>query len=130
TGVDRPSLILRSRPVYSDQDFAKRGTTREKWLERNRAGGVAFDSIVARSLGAIVPAAVVGTGHFSFRGAPFALPSAINRFGGQIIDGTRGYRLIVATMTEFLNRAFAGDARSSLEAVAARFPELEVERGR
>jgi dienelactone hydrolase len=130
TGLDRPSLMLRSRPVYSDEDFAKRGTTREKWLARNRAGGVAFDSMMARSRGALVAAAVEGTGHFNFSDAPFVMPSAINRFGGRIIDGTRGYRLILATMIQFFDRAFAGDVRPSLAAVAARFPELKVEDGR
>jgi dienelactone hydrolase len=130
TGLDRPSLLLRSRPVYSDQDFAKRGTTRAQWLERNRAGGVAFDSLIARSRGAVVAAAVEGTGHFNFSDAPFVMPSAINRFGGRIIDGDRGYRLIVATMVQFFDRAFAGDRRPSLAPVAARFPELKLPRGR
>jgi hypothetical protein len=129
TGLDRPSLMLRSRPIYSDQDFAKRGITRAQWLDRNRAGHAAFDSIVARSRGVVMEAAVEGTGHFTFSDAPFVMPSAISRFGGRIIEPGRGLRVIVAAMIAFFDRAFGGD-RPSLEPVRAKFPELVIERGR
>ena len=40
TGLSKPTLLLRSKPIYSDADFARRGITRAEW-EKRGAGGQA-----------------------------------------------------------------------------------------
>ena len=127
TGVGRPTLILRSQPIYSDADFARRGITREAW-ERGGAGGrAALDSLAARSRGELWIGSVAGTGHFSFTDAPFLMPTTISRFGGRIIDAELGQRVIAAAILAFLDRQL-GARGEGLDAVARRFPELTVRR--
>jgi len=102
-GVTKPALLLLSKPLYSDEDLAKRGMTRAQWLARAGVGGAAFDSLKARSTGEVTVARLAGTGHFSFSDAPFVMPSTISRFGGTPIEPRKGLGAIVDAIFAFAN---------------------------
>lgn len=106
-GVTKPTLVMRSHPIYSDSDFARRGLTREAWEKRNAAGSIAFDAFAVRSTGPVWVARVAGTGHFTFSDAPYVMPSAISRFGGKIIAADRGLDVITTVLLAFFDQQLA-----------------------
>ena len=127
-GVTKPTLFLRSAPLYDDTTLARRGMTREQWEKRGEAGRAAFADLSSRSQrGALVTAHVAGTGHFSFSDAPFVMPSAITRFGGRIIQPARGWNVITSALRAYFESELRGRG-DGLAAVAARFRELTVDR--
>jgi dienelactone hydrolase len=125
-GPARPTLILRSHPIYRDEDLARRGLTRAQWEARGAAGAAALEELARRTRVPLTLARIAGTGHFSFSDAPFVMPSAITRFGGEIIDPQRGLRVTTAAIRAFFEDAFgARDGRAFAEALRE-FPELQL----
>jgi hypothetical protein len=124
-GVSRPTLFLRSQPLYDDSTLARRHMTREQWEERGAASKQAFNALVARSSGPIWTALVAGSGHMTFSDAPFVMPSAITRFGGRIIAADRGWRVITATIRAWFDKELLGRG-DGVAGVAAHTPELTV----
>ncbi len=124
-GVTKPTLFLRSQPLYDDTTLARRGLTREQWVARGEAGRIGFEQLAARSRGSLWEAFVAGTGHFSFTDAPFVMASAISRFGGRIIDARRGWTVITAALRAYFDRELSGKG-DGLAAVAARDSELTL----
>lgn len=124
-GVTKPSLFLRSQPLYDDTTFARRGITREEWERRGEGGRLAFDAFTERSPGPLWVASVAGTGHFSFSDAPFVMPTAISRFGGRIIDPVRGWTILTTVLRTFFDRELTGQGEA-VSSLAGRFPELTV----
>jgi dienelactone hydrolase len=125
TGTAKPTLLLRSEPVYSEADFARRGMTRAQWEQRGAAGRVAIDSVVSRAHAPFWVASVRGTGHFSFTDAPFVMPTTITRFGGRIIAPERGLDVIVEALGAFFDEAW-GTRPNALAAVTRRFAEFTL----
>jgi dienelactone hydrolase len=124
-GVTKPTLFLRSQPIYDDTTLARRGMTREQWLKRNEAGRIALDTLASRSRGSLTSASVAGTGHFSFTDGPFVMPSTITRFGGRIIDAQRGWVVISGALRAFFDGELLGRG-GGLAAMVSRAPELTV----
>jgi dienelactone hydrolase len=124
-GVTKSTLLLRSRPVYTDADFARRGITREQWEKRGEGGRIALDLLTKRSHGMLWIGGVEGTGHMSFSDAPFVMASAITRFGGKIIEPRRGLLVITTAMRAFFDQEF-GTNPGALEEASRRFPELSI----
>lgn len=103
-GVVAPALVLRSKPIYSDADLAKRGRTREQWRKMGEEAAKTWNDLTAKSQGVVLRIfSVRGTGHFSFSDAPFVMPDAISRFGGQPITAERGEKIISECLVEFLD---------------------------
>ena len=127
TGVSKPMLILRSQPLYSDADFARRGITRAQWEQRGDADRQAFSDFVTRSRAPVWRIRLAGTGHFSFSDAPFVMPSAVTRFGGTFVEPIRGLHIVGATLREFLERAPADPTWDGHD-LATRYPELTITR--
>jgi len=128
-GITTPTLVLRSKPLYTDADFARRGLTRAQWEKRAEGGRIAFDSLVARSKGPLWVGFVAGTGHMSFTDAPFVMPTTITRFGGKVIEPKRGLFVIQATVRTFFDQTF-GNWPDTMGRLAARVPEVEVTRAK
>ncbi len=125
TGAKRATLLLRSDPIYSDSDLARRGRTRAQWdAGRSRMLAV-FEDIAGKSNAPIIEVRVAGTGHMSFTDAPFVMPSMITRFGGQVIDPARGYLVMTEVVRSWLANQL-GLPGPRFEAVTASFPELRV----
>jgi dienelactone hydrolase len=123
-GVTKPTLILRSQPIYSDEDHARRGRTREQWEASGKPALAALDSLARRSSGALFIGRVAGTGHLSFSDGPFTMPTTITRFGGKIIDATRGWIVITTVVREYFAAVFAGHPATFPGDLLSRFPEL------
>ena len=126
-GAKRPSLLLRSHPLYDDADFARRGITREEWEKRGAPGKATLEAFAAVSKAPLVVAAVAGTGHMSFSDAPFVMPDTITRFGGKPIDPSRGRQVITSAVRAFLEDAFASDSGGAFTAVLKDLPEIEIQ---
>jgi dienelactone hydrolase len=124
-GPARPTLILRSHPLYRDEDFRRRGITREQWEARGAAGAAALAELARRSPAPLTVAHVAGTGHFSFSDAPFVMPAAITRFGGEIIEPLRGLHVITRAIRAFLEDAFASGEPGAFERAVRELDELE-----
>jgi hypothetical protein len=122
-GVTKPTLLLRSQPLYDDTTLARRGLTREQWVKRGEAGRLALDGFIGRARATIRLVSIAGTGHFSFSDAPFAFPSAITRFGGRIIRPERGWTIITTVLRTYFENEFRGGG-DGLDALRTRFPEL------
>jgi hypothetical protein len=127
TGITTPALFLRSMPLYTDADFARRGITREEWEKRGEGGRIALDSLVARSRGPLWMGHVAGTGHLSFSDAPFVMPTTISRFGGKVIDPKRGLDVIGSTLRSFFDQQL-NDWPDKLGVIAQYYPEVGVAR--
>jgi len=126
-GAKRPSLLLRSKPLYDDADFARRGITREDWEKRGAPTKAALEAFSAASKAPFVVAAVAGTGHLSFSDAPFVMPDTITRFGGKPIDPARGRWEITTAVRTFLEDAFADRAGGAFTAALKDLPEIEIQ---
>lgn len=124
-GVAKPALILRSKPLYGEADFARRGLTREQWEARGAAGKAALEALAARSRAPLVVAAVAGTGHFIFSDAPFVMPAAITRFSGEVIDARRGWLVITGAIRAYLDELLAAQPGRAFAGALEQFPELE-----
>jgi dienelactone hydrolase len=124
-GVVAPALVLRSKPVYSDADLAKRGRTREQWQKMGEEAARTWDDLTAKSKGAVLRIlSVRGTGHFSFSDAPFVMPDAITRFGGQPIEPGRGQKIMAQCLTEFLNGYVRGEVKAQAGKQCSGFQEV------
>lgn len=123
--VTRPALFLRSHPLYSDEDLARRNLTREKWEKRSEAGNAALAALASRSDGKLSMASVAGTGHFSFSDAPFVMPATISRFGGKILPARQSWIVITLTLRAYLDQQLRGRG-GGLDPLTREFPELRL----
>jgi dienelactone hydrolase len=124
-GMTKPSLLLRSQPLYDDTTFKRRGITRAEWEKGAEGGRAALNDFLDRSPCRPSVASVAGTGHFSFTDAPFLLPDAINRFGGRIIRPARGLEVITATLRGFFDDQFRG-SHAAFAGLPRKYPELSL----
>lgn len=112
-GAIAPALVLRSKPVYSDADLAKRGRSREDWKKLGEEAAKIWGNFLSKS--GDTPVTVLslkGTGHLSFSDAPWVMPSTITRFGGEQIAPERSHKIIAACMADFLD-VYIGSNHSS-----------------
>jgi dienelactone hydrolase len=107
-GLTKPALFLRSHPVYSDEDLARRHLTRAQWEKRGEAGKAALADLASRSGGKLTTDSIEGTGHFSFSDAPFVMPTTITRFGGKILPARRSWLIVTRTLRAYLDRQLRG----------------------
>jgi dienelactone hydrolase len=113
-GTVVPLLVLRSKPIYSDADLAKRGSTREQWDKKGQEARKTWLDFELKSGSTKIEIfSIKGTGHFSFSDAPFVMPDAITRFGGDIIAPERGHEIITSCALEFFDNQFQGKVEKS-----------------
>jgi dienelactone hydrolase len=127
-GSKRPTLIMRSGPIYSDEDLAKRGRTREQWEEMGRQGRAMWNEFFQKSKGVPVYSVKInGTGHMS-SDAPFVMPDTINRFGGRIIDARRGFEIMTHYIRDFFDKYLNHKRSHLLDDSQSPYTEVLVER--
>ncbi len=128
-GVQRPTLVMRNNPVYSDEDLAKRGRTREQWEEMGREGKKNWDSILPKDKEVpLYSIKIVGAGHMSFSDAPFTMPDTITRFGGRIIDADLSFRIISGYTVDFFNKYLKKEGTEFLDKANPAFSEAIIEK--
>jgi len=124
-GVLPPALVLRSKPVYSDADLAKRGRSREDWKKLGEEAAKIWNDLISKS--GDTPVTVLslkGTGHLSFSDAPWVMPSTITRFGGEQIAPERGHKIIAECVAEFLDAYLRSGRPSEPTKECRAFPEI------
>jgi len=124
-GAVRPTLMLRSRPIYSDADHAKRGRTREQWEAAGRKASAVVDSLPKAPGVPFYQVGIAGTGHSSFSDGAFVMPTNITRFGGKIIDAQRGFLIITETTRAFFDEYLGSSRSGSFLSSIAKYPEIE-----
>ncbi|HEX8890618.1 MAG TPA: hypothetical protein VF779_15810 [Pyrinomonadaceae bacterium] len=128
-GLKRPTLIMRSGPIYSDEDLAKRGRTREQWEEMGRQGRLMWGSLFEKSKSVPVYSIKInGAGHMSYSDAPFVMPDTINRFGGRIIEAGRGFEIMSHYIRAFFDKYFNNQRSDLLDGSTPVYPEVTAER--
>ena len=124
-GAAAPALVLRSKPIYSDEDLKKRGRTREqmdKAGEEARKTWMDFADNSGKMPVEIL--SVKGTGHFSFTDAPFVMSDTITRFGGKIIAPERGEQVVSSCLLGFFDAHLQGKSRSDGLEQCRKFEEI------
>ena len=128
-GLKKPTLIMRSGPIYSDEDLAKRGRTRAQWEEMGRQGRAMWDSLFQKSKNVMVYSIKInGAGHMSYSDAPFVMPDTITRFGGQIIDAKRGHEIMSHYIRDFFDKYLNGKNSELLDGSQTFYAEVTAER--
>lgn len=128
TGVRKPTLVFRSRPIYSDQDLAKRGRTRDQWEAMGREVNAAWRSIISKD--DKIPIYIIhvaGAGHMSFSDAPFTMPDTISRFGGRIIDAEVCFRITSRYLAAFFGTFLKNKSTSLFSKATSTFTEVKIE---
>lgn len=127
-GLRKPTLIVESQPVYSDEELESKGRTREQWEKMGQQIREMWRSVFSKDRS--VPAYFVtikGTGHLSFSDAPFVMPDTITRFGGEIIDSTYGFEITMACISTFFSYYLEDDRSRLLENLSEDYPEVSME---
>jgi pimeloyl-ACP methyl ester carboxylesterase/uncharacterized protein YigE (DUF2233 family) len=128
-GPGCPTLVLRSKPIYSDEDLAKRGRTREQWEQIGREVRTNFISVLQKNKNFLSYMVVInGTGHMSFSDAPFVMPQLITSFGGSIIEPKRGFEIMMAYTRAFFEKHLDGKRNTLLDSTSKLYPEVSVEK--
>ncbi len=126
-GAASPVLVLRSKPMYSDAELTKRGRSREQWDKMGQEARKVWTDFEAKSGATKVEVwSVQGTGHFSFSDAPFVMPDAITRFGGNTTTAERAQQVIAGCLTEFFDEyvGLTHSAGKSTPGKCSAFPEI------
>ncbi|MEO7103979.1 MAG: hypothetical protein ABI311_11380 [Gemmatimonadaceae bacterium] len=123
-GLRRPTLFLLEQPIYSDSDLARRHMTRAQFESGRGNFAALVDSLKRRARAPFYLGRIAGTGHFSFSDAPFVMPTTITRFGGRIIDGRRGLRIITVVLRTFFQQNFAMGDGARVTDLSTQFGEL------
>ena len=124
-GAVAPALILRSKPIYSDEDLKKRGRTREQMDKAGEEARKTWTDFADKSgKTAVEIFSVMGTGHFSFTDAPFVMPSTITRFGGKIIASERGEQVISGCLLGFFDAHLQTGSKSDGLEQCRKFEEI------
>lgn len=128
-GPRGPTLIVRSSPVYSDEDLAKRGRTRAQWEAMGREVEGHFRAVAAKGdRGVVWTVTVRGAGHMSFSDAPFTFPDAITRFGGTPLPAARALGLVGGVVRAFFDEQLKEGPRESVARFVAQHEVLSLER--
>lgn len=123
SGVRSSALILRSHPLYSAADLAKRHRTKEDFDEIGKKALAGMQALFAQSGGDAWVISIDGTGHLSFSDAPYTMPTTISRFGGTIIDPARLFAIVIRLLEGYMAHEF--DSNRPFR--ADEFPELKIQ---
>jgi dienelactone hydrolase len=123
SGIKSSALILRSHPLYSAADLAKRHRTQEefdKMGKKSLAETQALFNLPGEDAWVI---SISGTGHLSFSDAPYTMPTTISRFGGTIIDPARLFAIVIHLTESYLRHQFDSGQPFRID----EFPELNLQ---
>lgn len=126
TGIQAPTLILKSHPDYSDADLEKRGRTREGWDAMGQQFQKVWDDFLAKAQSTTYSGSIRGTGHVSYSDAPFVMPTTITQFGGKILDFDRAFEIACEVVLAFLDQELKAEPEPHLPELRERYPELSL----
>jgi dienelactone hydrolase len=123
SGIKTTALILRSHPLYSDADLAKRHRTKEEFDKIGEKALADTRALFAHPGGEAWVLSIGGTGHLSFSDAPYTMPNTISRFGGTIIAPDRLFRIVIHLLENYFTHEFSGNSPFHTN----EFPELTLQ---
>ena len=123
SGIKSSALVLRSHPLYSDADLAKRHRTREEFDKIGKKALADMQALFAQPGGDAWVISISGTGHLSFSDAPYTMPNTISRFGGTIIEPARLFAIVIHLLESYFQHEF--DPSQAFR--ADEFPELTLQ---
>lgn len=123
SGVKTTALLLRSHPLYSAADLARRHRTQEEFDEMGKKSKAEMQALFSKPGGDAWVISIAGTGHLSYSDAPYTMPTTISRFGGTIIVPDRLYTIVVRMLESYFTHAF--DKTQAFH--ADEYPELTLQ---
>src|ERR1051325_9596724 len=75
SGIKSSALVLRSHPLYSDADLAKRHRTKEEFDKIGKKALADMQALFAQPGGDAWVISISGTGHLSFSDSPYTMPT-------------------------------------------------------
>ena len=106
SGVHRTALFLRSHPLYSAADLAKRHRTQEEFDKMGKKALTETQALFSKPGGEAWVLSIDGTGHMSYSDAPYTMPTTISRFGGTIIEPGRLFKIVIRLMETYMEHEF------------------------
>ncbi|HEY3767171.1 MAG TPA: hypothetical protein VGN44_00730 [Candidatus Angelobacter sp.] len=123
SGIKTTALILRSHPLYSEADLAKRHRTKEEFDKIGAKALADTRALFAHPGGEAWVLSIGGTGHLSFSDAPYTMPTTISRFGGTIIASDRLFKIVIHLLESYFAHEFGGTPSFRTD----EFPELTLQ---
>lgn len=123
SGIHGTALFLRSHPLYSAADLARRHRTQEEFDKMGKKALAETQALFSKPGGEAWVLSIDGTGHLSYSDAPYTMPTTISRFGGTIIDPARLFKIVIHLMETYMEHEF-NPARPFQ---ANEFPELKLQ---
>jgi dienelactone hydrolase len=105
-GIASSALFLRSHVDYSDADLQRLHRTRAEWDKKGQDILATLKKLLAGPGSDAWILSIVGTNHISYSDAPFAMPSAISKYGGKIIDPKRLQKVEIQLVEDYLAHCF------------------------
>lgn len=99
-------LIMRSQPDYSEEELIAKDRDPKVWIQM----GLDIDSSFAKAMSLAKNAfeiKIKGAGHLSFSDTPFIFPETITKFGGNIIEANKAYRIILSAINHFIKNTWS-----------------------
>jgi dienelactone hydrolase len=122
-GIRGTALFLRSHPLYSAADLAKRHRTQEEFDKMGKKALAETQALFSKSGGEAWVLSIDGTGHMSYSDAPYTMPTTISRFGGTIIEPGRLFKIVIRLMETYMEHEF--DPSKPFQ--PNEFPELKLQ---
>ncbi len=123
SGIRGTALFLRSHPLYSAADLAKRHRTQEEFDKMGKKALTETQSLFSKPGGEAWVLSIDGTGHMSYSDAPYTMPTTISRFGGTIIEPGRLFKIVIRLMETYMEHEF--DPSKLFQ--PNEFPELKLQ---
>lgn len=106
SGIHGTALFLRSHPLYSAADLAKRHRTQEEFDKMGKKALAETQALFSKPGGEAWVLSIDGTGHMSYSDAPYTMPTTISRFGGTIIEPGRLFKIVIRVMETYMEHEF------------------------
>lgn len=123
SGIRGTALFLRSHPLYSAADLARRHRTQEEFDKMGKKALAETQALFSKSGGEAWVLSIDGTGHMSYSDAPYTMPTTISRFGGTIIEPGRLFKIVIRLMETYMEHEF--DPSKPFQ--PNEFPELKLQ---
>jgi len=123
SGIHGTALFLRSHPLYSAADLAKRHRTQEEFDKMGKKALTETQALFSKPGGEAWVLSIDGTGHMSYSDAPYTMPTTISRFGGTIIEPARLFKIVIRLMETYMEHEF--DPATPFQ--PNEFPELKLQ---
>lgn len=123
SGIHGTALFLRSHPLYSAADLAKRHRTQEEFDKMGNKALAETQALFSKPGGEAWVLSIDGTGHMSYSDAPYTMPTTISRFGGTIIEPGRLFKIVIRLMETYMEHEF--DPSKPFQ--PNEFPELKLQ---